>query len=185
MESRIMLAGLALGLLLPACGHKKDAATPADMANAATPAPPAMKEPSPVQREAVAAAAETNQGGGLSFSPDVLRLCPGVHAPKFGFDSAELRTEWAEALSMLGDCMKNGGLKDKALLLTGHTDPRGSEDYNMALGSRRAEATKQAISEFGVEGSRLSTSSRGKAEARGIDDASWAQDRRVDISLRQ
>jgi peptidoglycan-associated lipoprotein len=184
MEARALLMGLALGLSAVACSPKKDAATPAT-ATASPPDAPALREPSPEQREAVAAAAETNQGGGLSFSPDVLRLCPGVHAPRFGYDSAELRTEWAQALGTLSDCMKSGGLKDKALLLTGHTDPRGGEDYNMALGSRRAEATKQAISEFGVEGSRLSTSSRGKAEAQGTDDASWAQDRRVDISLRQ
>ena len=185
MESRILLIGLALGLAASACGGKKEAATAADVAASAPPDPPALHEPSPEQREAVATAAKENQGGGLTFSPDILRLCPGVHAPKFGFDSATLRADWAEALGTLSDCMKTGGLKGEALLLTGHTDPRGSEDYNMALGSRRAEATKDAISEFGIEGGRLSTSSRGKAEAQGTDDSSWAQDRRVDISLRR
>ncbi|HEU4538910.1 MAG TPA: OmpA family protein, partial [Polyangiaceae bacterium] len=87
-------------------------------------------------------------------------------------------------LSGIADCMKNGGLKGKGVLLVGHTDPRGDDDYNMQLGGRRAEAVKSAIAAFGVENGRIDVSSRGEADAKGTEEASWAQDRRVDINLK-
>jgi outer membrane protein OmpA-like peptidoglycan-associated protein len=171
---------LAAGLLVVGCAsQQKPSATVTD-----TPSDGASSV-SKEQHEAVEKAAETTQGGGLTFSPDVLRLCPGVRSPNFGFDSAELRGEWQAALSTLATCMKTGGLKDSALLMTGYTDPRGTEDYNMALGSRRAESVRAAVVAFGVDGARVGTSSRGKAEAKGTDEASWAGDRRVDIGLRR
>jgi peptidoglycan-associated lipoprotein len=136
------------------------------------------------QQSSVGKAAELNEGGGLSFSADVLRLCPGVKPPHFGFDSAQLRGEWVDALRTLADCMKTGGLKDKGLVLTGHTDPRGEEAYNIALGTRRADAVKSAIVSFAVDPNRLGATSRGKTDAKGTDEGSWALDRRVDVALR-
>lgn len=135
------------------------------------------------QRDAVNKAVEQNEGGGLNISEEIKQLCPGITSPKFGFDSSSLRGEWATALSRLADCMKNGKLAGRSVLLTGHTDPRGDDDYNMDLGGRRAEAVKSAITVHGVPGSRISVTSRGKVDARGTDEASWATDRRVDIDL--
>ena len=137
----------------------------------------------PLQEKAVTKAAEANQGGGLSISADILRLCPGIKPPKFGYDSASVKDEWRAAIQSLGDCMNNGGLKGKRVLLTGHTDPRGDEDYNLQLGGRRAEAVKGALTSFGVQGGRLEVTSRGEVDAKGTDEDSWAQDRRVDIGL--
>ena len=137
----------------------------------------------PAQEKAVTKAAEENQGGGLSISADVLRLCPGIKPPKFGYDSSSVKDEWRAAIQSLGDCMNNGGLKGKRILLTGHTDPRGDEDYNIQLGGRRAEAVKSALTSFGVQGGRIEVTSRGEVDAKGTEEASWAQDRRVDIGL--
>jgi peptidoglycan-associated lipoprotein len=67
--------------------------------------------------------------------------------------------------------------------LVGHADPRGSDEYNMVLGSKRAENVKSGIVTEGLPDAQASTTSRGEMEARGTDEASWAQDRRVDIVL--
>ncbi len=134
-------------------------------------------------QQAVGKAVQENQGGGLNISAEIMALCPGIKPPEFGFDSAQLRSDWHDALKTLAACMESGGLNGRSVLLTGHTDPRGEDDYNMELGGRRASAVKQAIEVFGVSGGRLDVTSRGKVDAQGTDEATWARDRRVDISL--
>lgn len=149
------------------------------------PSPVPMLAASPDQRDAVARAAAEQQGGGLSISAEILALCPGIKPPKFGYDSAELRGEWQAALRTLSDCMRAGKLADRTVLLTGHTDPRGEDDYNLALGGRRAESVKRAIVAFGVEGARVDVTSRGEVDAAGTDEDGWSRDRKVDIDLKQ
>jgi peptidoglycan-associated lipoprotein len=80
--------------------------------------------------------------------------------------------------------MNDGALKGRSLLMVGHADPRGEEDYNMALGGRRAESVRGAMESLGVDKGRMDVSSRGELEATGVDEESWAKDRRVDIKLK-
>jgi peptidoglycan-associated lipoprotein len=63
------------------------------------------------------------------------------------------------------------------------TDPRGTEEYNMALGDRRAQSAKTYMKALGVA-AELSASSMGEEIASGTDEGSWARDRRVDIRER-
>jgi peptidoglycan-associated lipoprotein len=65
----------------------------------------------------------------------------------------------------------------------GHCDDRGSREYNLALGSRRAESVKRALELAGADGSRISAISYGseKPEATGRDEDSYSQNRRADI----
>jgi peptidoglycan-associated lipoprotein len=137
------------------------------------------------QSQAIRQAASDADGGGVKFSDDIKRLCPGLQDPEFSFDSAVVQSSWSNALSGLASCMKSGGLKGQRVVLTGHTDPRGDDDYNVALGGRRADSVRRAVATFGVDGSRMDTSSRGKADATGADEAGWRHDRRVDIDLAQ
>jgi peptidoglycan-associated lipoprotein len=67
--------------------------------------------------------------------------------------------------------------------LVGHADPRGSEDYNLALGGRRADNVKLIIVAESMDASHVSTTSRGKMDATGTDEATWAKDRSVDVAL--
>lgn len=178
--SKMAALALVMAPALFACSAKKEPTTAASAAAAPVAVQTQVSEP---QKKAVAKASESNQGGGITFSEDIKKLCPGVKAPKFGFDSADLRGEWLDALGTLATCMKSGNLAGKSLVLTGHTDPRGTDEYNMALGSERAESVKEALESLGVQDSRMSTTSRGETDARGSDEASWVLDRRVDIGL--
>ena len=74
---------------------------------------------------------------------------------------------------------------DVKLRIEGNADERGSEEYNLALGMRRAEAAKQYITGFGVEGSRLATMSNGedKPADPGHDESAWAKNRRDDFTV--
>jgi len=68
----------------------------------------------------------------------------------------------------------------KTLTVEGHADERGTREYNIALGERRANAVKKFLVSLGVDASRLTTISYGKEKpvALGSDEASWAQNRR-------
>ena len=181
MKPVLSLLGLSLALALGTGCSKNDkpAKTAADKTTTDTGTKPTASAP----RAAVDKAVEQNQGGGLNISPEIRKLCPGIPEPRFGYDSSELRGEWTVALEKLADCMKTGGLAGKKVLFTGHTDPRGDDDYNMSLGGRRAEAVKGVVTAFGVTGDRVEVTSRGETDAKGTDEESWASDRRVDIDL--
>ena len=75
---------------------------------------------------------------------------------------------------------------NKAITIEGHCDERGTREYNLALGERRANAAKNYLVALGVDASRISTVSYGKERpvALGSDEAAWAKNRRaVTITL--
>jgi peptidoglycan-associated lipoprotein len=76
---------------------------------------------------------------------------------------------------------------DKSLVLVGHCDWRGTAEYNLGLGDRRANAVKRYLESLGADGKRLETLSKGSTEAKQSGgEAEWAKDRRVDfIELRK
>ena len=69
--------------------------------------------------------------------------------------------------------------------ISGNTDERGSDEYNMALGQRRSAAAKRYLTQHGVDASRLETVSFGKERpaASGHDEASWSQNRRDEFEV--
>jgi peptidoglycan-associated lipoprotein len=106
---------------------------------------------------------------------------PGGRVVYFDFDSSELKPEgqalvdaWAAYLSA------NSGVKVR---LEGHADERGTREYNVALGERRANTVQQALTASGVGASQITVSSFGEERpvAVGHDDAAWSQNRRVEI----
>lgn len=70
---------------------------------------------------------------------------------------------------------------DKRITIEGHCDERGTREYNLALGERRANAAKNYLASLGIDPARISTISYGKERpvALGSDEASWAQNRRA------
>jgi len=96
----------------------------------------------------------------------------------FDFNEAALTTTATSTLARNVSCLKSGG--GKGVTLVGHTDPRGTAEYNIALSERRAGSVKTYLQQSGIEGSRLNVLPRGALDAKGTDEPSWAQDRRVD-----
>lgn len=76
---------------------------------------------------------------------------------------------------------------EKNLVLVGHCDWRGTAEYNLGLGDRRANAVKKFLESLGVEGKRLETLSKGSTDAKQSGgEAEWQKDRRVDfVELRK
>ena len=99
----------------------------------------------------------------------------------FDFDLSTLRADQVERIETNADFMKNK--QDVQVRIEGNCDPRGTKDYNLALGERRAQSAKQYLINLGVEASRLSTVSWGaeKLLLFGHDELSWSQNRRDDF----
>ncbi|MCB9660045.1 MAG: OmpA family protein [Sandaracinaceae bacterium] len=96
----------------------------------------------------------------------------------FGYDADELDAASRAAIQEAVECYRTQGLPAR-LHLTGATDPRGTEEYNIALGDRRAQAVRAYLVSLGIDGGRIGVSSVGEEMAQGSDEAGWAQDRAV------
>ncbi len=122
--------------------------------------------------------------GTISIAQDI-RLACGLSDDDahFAFDSASVVASDKRMLRTLADCFVSGPLKGRQMTLVGHADPRGSGDYNLALAGRRADTVKGIMVAETMIGSRVSTTSRGSMDATGTDEASWANDRRVEVYL--
>lgn len=100
----------------------------------------------------------------------------------FAFDSSELTPAGRDTIARNGDCARQRSIS--GVTLTGYCDPRGTEQYNLALGERRAQAVRRYLVSLGVPESALSTHSVGSEFAQGSDEESWARDRRVEFNAR-
>lgn len=103
----------------------------------------------------------------------------------YGFDRYDLTPEAKNVSAQIASWMKM--YTDKNLVIEGHTDKRGTQDYNLALGSRRAESVKADLVANGVDASRLSTVSFGKEAlvAQGDTEEDHALNRRAHIIVAQ
>jgi peptidoglycan-associated lipoprotein len=101
----------------------------------------------------------------------------------FDYDSAELRSDARAMLSENGRMLVSSTRSN--VTIEGHCDERGTVDYNLALGDRRANAAKDFLVSYGVDAGRLRTVSFGenKPMALGHDEASWAQNRRAHFAI--
>jgi peptidoglycan-associated lipoprotein len=122
--------------------------------------------------------------GTVNVSQDIRSACGlADDDAHFAFDSAHVVKEDRRMLRTLADCFVSGPLRGHQMSLVGHADPRGSEDYNIALAGRRADNVKEIIVAETMPEGRVSTTSRGAMDATGTNEVSWANDRRVDVFL--
>jgi len=100
----------------------------------------------------------------------------------FGFDLYDLTPE---ARGILRDDANQIMESNAGVVIEGHTDSRGTEEYNLALGDRRAYAVKKYIGTLGVPDSRMRTVSYGEAvpAVRGNDESAWRWNRRVNFRI--
>ena len=99
----------------------------------------------------------------------------------FGFDEATLSPEARRTLEEDWQCLQTNPFR--RVILAGHTDERGTTEYNLALGMRRSDAVKRYLAGLGAEGRKLKGVSYGKerAAAAGHDDSTCAKSRRVEL----
>ena len=96
----------------------------------------------------------------------------------FGFDKSNISAEAQTVLKRQAAWLKSNS--SVTVTVEGHADERGTREYNLALGERRANAVKDYVTALGVDRSRVKTISYGKERpvALGSNDAAWAQNRR-------
>jgi peptidoglycan-associated lipoprotein len=99
----------------------------------------------------------------------------------FDFDSFTIRDEFRPVVETHAKFMLAN--KNRRVVVQGNTDDRGSREYNLALGQKRAEAVRRALMALGVPEPQIEAVSFGeeKPRATGSDEASWAENRRADI----
>lgn len=99
----------------------------------------------------------------------------------FDFDSSEIRPEYAAVIA--SHARRLASNVTLTVRLEGHTDERGSREYNIALGERRAQAVRRALLLQGAGDNQVATVSYGEERpaADGMTEEAWAQNRRVEI----
>ena len=158
----VLVAFVIVGALLvaPGCGKKPQPGTDVTEEPTSTTEEPVLDPGSEIDQQ------EASTGTELE---DVF----------FDYDKHNLRGDARAALENNAQML----LADPAIGMTleGHCDERGTVEYNLALGERRAQSVKDYLTEFGIDASRLMTVSYGEERpfALGHNDSSWSQNRRV------
>ena len=100
----------------------------------------------------------------------------------FDYDSNAVKDEFRPVVQAHSKFM-TGDKRDAKIRIEGNCDERGSREYNLALGQRRAEAVKKVMTVLGVQDGRIETVSFGeeKPQSQGHDEGAYAQNRRADI----
>lgn len=122
-------------------------------------------------------------GQGLGNGPqDAVRAALMRKVVHFDYDSSDLsQQDLATLTAHAGYLSRNGNAK---ITLTGHTDERGTREYNMALGERRAKSVQAFLVTNGARNNQIETVSYGKEQPvnEGHNEAAWAENRRVVIN---
>jgi peptidoglycan-associated lipoprotein len=103
----------------------------------------------------------------------------------FSYDSADIRPGETSKLDAIASYMKSTG--SKAIRIEGHCDERGTEEYNRALGERRALAAREYLVRVGVSGAQVDTRTMGEDNPTvpGHNEAAWSKNRRAEFILLQ
>ncbi len=104
------------------------------------------------------------------------KLC-SLQTIYFDYNKYTLTAEARRILQHNADCLEK--VPGRPVVLEGHCDPRGTEEYNLALSNQRAQAAKKYLVNLGVKSNRLRVVPKGELEAAGTDEQSWARDRKV------
>lgn len=166
------VAMLSLGLAACQKPTKPDAATPAPSDSGA------------------AASGLGGEGAGAGSATGATQLTPQQQALAaiqqknvvyFDYDSSEIRSEYVPVVAAHAQYLVR--YPTARVRLEGHTDERGSREYNIGLGERRAQTVRRALLAQGVAEAQIATVSYGEERpaVEGSDDAAYAQNRRVEL----
>jgi peptidoglycan-associated lipoprotein len=121
---------------------------------------------------------------------DARKLPPELTDPKnilskrsiyFDYDKYDVRTEYKDLVTAHAKFLTNN--RQYKILIQGNTDDRGSPEYNLALGQKRADAIKKMVTLLGAREDQVESVSLGKEKPKneGQNEAAWAENRRGDI----
>lgn len=173
----LMLVGLSLSML-PGCARKKPTTAPrapvqevASTAPAPVPEPPAAPEPAPESVDPL--------DGDLASVNEYVRSQGLLDDVFYAYDSFDLTEEARQRLAANAQFFNRYPAFEA--VIEGHCDERGTPEYNLALGERRASSARSYLTSLGVDGSRLRTITYG--EERPVcsesDESCWSQNRRA------
>ncbi len=179
MRASSILGMVAVAMLVTACGSRQEPEQPApEPAPAPTQEAPPPPAPPADDGSAARAAAEAE-------AARLRQLTTDLASPIFfDFDRADVRQGNDQSLldrkaAILG---ANAGVR---LRISGHADERGSDEYNLALGNRRAAAAKRYLTGKGVADGRMEVVSYGEERPAnpGHDESAWAENRRDEFEV--
>ena len=178
---RFLLVGALcaiLGLTAAACKRPVPAPAPAPAPPPAAPAPPPPPPPPSRRRLRHRRRALTEDQIFAKKTVDQLNAERPLGDVLFDFDSATLRDDGRAAASRNADYLKRW--PSVRITVEGHADTRGTAEYNLALGGRRATAVKDYIVSLGVAADRVTTISKGKEQQVCTEEteACWQRNRR-------
>jgi peptidoglycan-associated lipoprotein len=196
MISTRRIAGATTAVLtvvaISACHHSQPASTPAPVMQAAGPnADSLARAQADAARRAAEDAARRRAADSAAAAANAARnranagalattLTAMVH---FEYDQADLRPGDRAILDAKVPILQaNSGVM---IRVAGHTDERGSDEYNLALGQRRAAAVKAYLVQRGIAEGRIATASYGEEHpiAQGNDESAWSQNRRAEFDI--
>ena len=183
----------ALLTFLYGCPKKKPATPAADLPVETTTVPPPAvtpSEPTDVEQPEAPPVSDATEANLLDsadmeavnaelarrgFSPDIY----------FDYDESSLTDDTRDKLSRNADLLKSR--PEFSMTIEGHADERGTNEYNLALGERRAKATRDYLVSVGVEAGRITVISYGEERPSCTDkaDACWAKNRRAHFLVKQ
>jgi peptidoglycan-associated lipoprotein len=173
MMRNVRIAAVLVGVMaLGACGKKQPPAQPQPQ----TPPPVSQPQPQPQAQPARDDSAERAEA--MRRMRELLEQT--VH---FDFDEYTIRADAQERLAAKVPVLReNSGIR---IRIEGHADERGSVEYNLALGMRRANAVRDYLIGFGIDASRFEVTSYGEDRpiAQGSNEAAWAQNRRAEFRI--
>jgi len=181
-KSLRFVAALALAALLAACSS-----TPLGE----TGAPVETRTPTPVAKAATEGATTSGTAQSQVTGVDLSRNAASAAStePKqrivyFDFDSFVIHDEYKPVVESWAKWL--GANTAKKVVVEGNTDERGSSEYNLALGQKRAEAVVKALELLGARTNQLEAVSFGKERpaVEGHDEAAWAKNRRAELKVR-
>jgi peptidoglycan-associated lipoprotein len=164
-----LLVALVCLLMLNACAKKP-----------VTPLAEIAPAPSVAQAEAGAGATEGLKSDALSEAAAPASLLK-LERVFFDFDAYTLTPQAREVLALNAEWLRQN--PDARLTIEGHCDERGSDEYNLALGQRRADAAKNYLVGLGIAAARLTSISYGEERPAvvGSDESTWSQNRRAEF----
>jgi peptidoglycan-associated lipoprotein len=174
------LLPFVLTALIAACASTQDE-TPADQA---TQSPAAATTPAPSARGVERSGPTTTpRTPGSTTTSAAKTSAPGPHSIYFDYDRDEIKPQFRGVIEVDAKYLRENPAAHARI--EGNADERGSREYNVALGQRRAEAVMKTLRLLGVPADRMEAVSFGEEKPRGTghDEASWAENRRDDVVI--